>query len=297
MRVALVVASLGLASLPARADPVPVHVAAVRAAGRSGAAANAERIAVADAVAEVIRGVTTDVLSATDTRTRLDALNPSAAHCDGLECITSITLPLHARALVLVRVSRGRDGAARVEARYVNLRGEVIAERAEQDLAPTTAELIALARLAAGTLAEAIRAREPAPVDPPAPAPVDPPAAPVAAPPTAPPTAPRPAQARGRRNTAEVIAGVAAITLGVGAVTVGTVGLTGSERVSQTLSDDRLLVERPSDLNWVWVGAGAAAVGAGVFLLVDGLRPRRVPVAAAVTPIPSGAMLTASGRF
>lgn len=293
MRAALVVASLSLASLPARADPVPVHIASVRTAGRSGAAANAERIAVADAVAAVIRSVASDVLSATETRARIDALNPSAAHCDGLECITSITLPLHARALVLVRVSRGRDGAARVEARYVNLRGEVIAERAEQDLAPTTPELVALARLAAGTLAEAIRSHEAAP-------PAEPVAAPIVAPPAPAVVAPPPPvvpSVRTRRNTPEFIAGIASIALGAAAVTVGSVGLTGSERVSQTLSDDRLLIERPSDLNWVWVGVGAAAVGAGVFLVVDGLRPRRATATAAVTPIPGGAMLTAAGRF
>lgn len=294
MRLGPLALALGLLPTVALADPLPVHVAAAR--GRGAATANAERLQVADAIAAVLTETAPEVLSGTETRTRLEALNPSATQCDALDCLTTVTLPLHARALVMVRLTRTRENA-RIEVRLVNLRGEVIAERTEQDLAPTPAELTALARLAGGSIAEAVRAQQPLPppTPPAAPLPVVTPPPPVVAPPTPPPPAPRVVM---RRRMPMVIAGAGALVVGVTALSVGVAGLAGGERVTQTLSGDRVLVEGPSPLNWVWVGAGVAALGVGTWLLVDGMRPRPVGITSVgLAPLPQGAAFTAAGRF
>ena len=95
-----------------------------------------------------------------------------------------------------------------------------------------------------------------------------------------------------------VIAGAGALTVGVAALSVGIAGLAGGERVAQTLSDDRVLIEGPSPLNWVWVGAGVAALGVGTWLVVDGMRLRPVGITSVgVAPLPQGAAFTAAGRF
>jgi hypothetical protein len=294
MRLGPLALALGLLPSVALADPLPVHVAAPR--GRGAATTNGERLQVADAIAAVLTESAPEVLSGTETRTRLEALNPSATQCDALDCLTSVTLPLHARALVMVRLTRTRE-TARIEVRLVNLRGEVIAERTEQDLAPTSAELTALARLAGGSLAEAVRAQQPlAPTPaptPPAPTPAEVAPLPVVAPPTRvdPPVVMR-------RRTPMVIAGVGALVVGVAALSVGVAGLAGGERVTQALSDDRVLVEGPSPLNWVWVGAGVAAMGVGTWLVVDGMRLRPVGITSVgLVPLPQGAAFTAAGRF
>lgn len=288
--------ALALALLPvcAVADPIPVHVAALRGNGRPIAATNAERLAVADAVAEVLGQGAREVLSGRETRARIEGLNPSSVACDALDCITGITLPLHARALALVRLSRQRDGVARIEVRLVNLRGEVIAERAEQELAPTQPELIALARLATAPIAEALQR-----FDAPPPTAQPPAAVTVAPPPAASPAeAPRPVpRTTARRNLGEVIVGAAALALGAGAFTVGVVGLTGAERVTRDLGENRVEVEQPSALNWAWVGAGALGLGVGVFLVVDGMRARSAPASAALVPVQGGALAVAAGRF
>lgn len=96
----------------------------------------------------------------------------------------------------------------------------------------------------------------------------------------------------------EVWTGVGVIALGVGAITGGAVGLATDERVTQNLSEERVLVERPSGLNWIWVGVGALAAGAGTFLIIDGMRPRPATIhGAAVMPVSGGAMLSAGGSF
>ncbi|MFO0625719.1 MAG: hypothetical protein U0325_08900 [Polyangiales bacterium] len=297
MRLGPLALALGLLPSLALADPLPVHIAALR--GRGAASANAERLQVADAIAAVLAESTPEVLSGTETRTRLEALNPSGMHCEALDCLTTVTLPLHARALVMVRLTRTRENA-RIEVRVVNLRGEVIAERTEQDLAPTAAELTALARLAGGSIAEAVRAQPtvaPAntaatPATPPSPTPAAPPPEVVSPAPRMPPPVVL------RRRMPLVIAGAGAIAVGAAALSVGVAGLAGGERVTQTLSGDRVLVEGPSPLNWVWVGGGVAALGVGTWLLVDGLRLRPVGITAAgLVPLPDGAVVTAAGRF
>jgi hypothetical protein len=293
MRLGPLALALGVLPSLALADPLPVHVAALR--GRGAATANAERLQVADAIAAVLAEGAPEVLSGAETRTRLEALNPSALHCDALDCLTTVTLPLHARALVMVRLTRTRE-TARIEVRLVNLRGEVIAERTEQDLAPTLAELTALARLAGGSIAEAVRAQQPIAPTPPAPAPT--PAVVTPAPAVTSPRVRVDAPVVLRRRMPLVIAGAGALAVGVAAVSVGVAGLAGGERVTQTLSDDRVLVEGPSPLNWVWVGAGVAALGVGTWLFVDGMRPRPVGITAAgLVPLPQGAAFTAAGRF
>jgi hypothetical protein len=292
MRPAPLALALALAAAAVSADPIPVHIAAPRGVNRAPAPSAAERLSVADAVADALRGERREVLSGAETRSRIEALNPSAVTCDALDCITAITLPLHARALVMVRETRQRDGTTRIEVRLVNLRGEVIAERAEQEIAPSTAEAVALARLAASSVVDAMqRFDTPAPTPEPAPAPA-------AAAPTPAPVEARAPAVVSRRRYGEVGAGVAALVFGAGAVAVGAVGLAGGERVVQDLGADRVLVERGSALNWVWLGAGAAALGVGVFLVVDGLRERPLAVsAAAIVPIPGGAAATIAGRF
>lgn len=293
MRLAPLALALALPIAPLRsfADPIPVHVAAPRSGARGAGASNAERLAVADAVAQALGAVAREVLSATETRARIEGLNPSAVTCDALDCITAITLPLHARALVLVRETRQRDGARRVEVRLVNLRGEVIAERAEQDIATTTAEVAALARLAAAPIAEAIQRLD-----------APPPAAPVVAETPAPqaaPVTPRAAPTRPpqSRRLGETLAGAAAIAVGAGAFAGGVVLLAMGERVTRDLGENRVEVERPTSLNWVWAGLGAVSMGVGVFLLVDGMRLRPARASAALVPTPGGAMAVASGRF
>lgn len=292
MRLGPLALTLGLLPSVALADPLPVHVAAQR--GRGAATANAERLQVADAIAAVLGEAAPEVLSGTETRTRLEALNPSATQCDALDCLTTVTLPLHARALVMVRLTRTRE-SARIEVRLVNLRGEVITERTEQDLAPTAAELTALARLAGGSIAEAVRAQQPLPPTPPPPAPT--PAVEIPAPVVAPPPRVDPTVVM-RRRMPMVIAGTGALVVGVAALSVGVAGLAGGERVAQTLSDDRVLVEGPSPLNWVWVGAGVAALGVGTWLVVDGMRLRPAGITTVgLVPLPQGAAFTAAGSF
>lgn len=293
MRRAPLALALALLPLRANADPIPVHIAAPRASSRGVNPSSAERLAVADAVAQALSAGAREVLSASETRARIEGLNPSAATCDALDCITAITLPLHARALVLVRESRQREGQTRVEVRLVNLRGEVLAERAEQDIAPSTAEAVALARLAAAPIAEAL-ARLDAPSPPvvtAAPAAIETPA-----PQAVVRVTPVPVTVT-RRRVGEVIGGVGALVAGAAALSVGIAGLAAGERVTRDLGEQRVEVEQPSALNWAWVGGGAAALGLGVFLVVDGMRARPVTTSAAVVPTQGGAMAVATGRF
>lgn len=327
---ALTVASV-LASRTALTDPLPVHTATTRIAHTSLQAQ--ERLALADEVARVLSasGIP-DVFTATDTRNRLQEINPSGLWCDSASCATGVSNPIRGRALILVTQSRTR-GRVAIEIQYINLRGEPVQTVSRDEPIGSWNEAIAIARQATEQLItrlpddarhpavgpdpHVVTAPDPRVVTAPDPHVVtapDPHHDGVVAPPALP-------EVRYVRRPWEIGVGAGAIAGGLALAVIGSYNIAtngsvtpvagnreeyrcaagGSTTSNRGREDCSVGVVSP-----VLLGVGIVAIGGGIFLLIDGLRRRPEVVPAAPprpalrvggAPLAQGGIFTLSGSF
>lgn len=156
MRTTLPVISLLVAGAAAQADPLPVHTA-TRGIGHTNLGVD-ERVELADAIAQVFESSFPDgnVLSATDTRTRVNLLDQNALACDQPRCAPTITNPLHGIGLVLVQQSR-THGRVHIEVSAINLRGEVVARDMRDEAISNWNEAVTLAHVMAQSFVPELR--------------------------------------------------------------------------------------------------------------------------------------------
>lgn len=293
MRAAFLATMLTLPAVAA-ADPLVVHTATPP---NGQGITTAQRVGLADAVAEVLAAGQPEVLRASETHARVETLAPASLACDAADCAASVATALHARGVVLVSVARDRRRQVTLTLRWIDEHGAVGNEQRAQEVCAEWDDAIALARVSARALLAAMRA--PAPAAPTAPLALATPvvAAPLAAP--LPPTAPPRTQRVSRRRVWEAALGGALIAgggamLGIGAVAVAQDGeatsrvvANGSEVYTATGRDTALLI------------AGGVVAAGGIFLLVDGLRARsvEVPVTPQAMAIPGGAWVGVGGAL
>jgi hypothetical protein len=294
-------------------DPLPVHTATTRLSATN--LQPADRLALADAVAQVfVEAGFRDVISATETRNRLQDVGPVGLSCDAAECAQNVWNPLHARGLILVRQQRTRTRVT-FTLQYLNLRGEVIAEEQRDEPITSWAEAIAFARAAATALALRLPAEYRGP--PVLPVLPDAGAAPTVSVPDA--GAPPPPETQVvvvrevpverpvepptvyTRRPWEIglggglVAGGLALT-GVGLYNLGVHGTEVSDAGSRTIEQRCALGASVSNtaqgtqcegigvVTPLLLGVGIASLGAGIFLLIDGLRLRPELAPAAPSP-------------
>jgi len=285
-------ALLWLCPLAASADPLVVHTATPRGDRPIPAA---DRLRVADAVAEVLATGQPEVLRASDTHARVETLSPAGLTCDAAECASALLTPLRARGLVLVSIARGRHRELSLALRWLDAQGVVRGEQRAQEVVANWDDAVAMARVAARTLLSEI----PPVAAPAAPTPiVEPtPARAVTAPP--PPVAPPRPQWVTRRRPIEALLGGVLAAGGATALTIGLVAVAQDGAQAAVLDNGREEVYTATARDTVLVAAGAVAIAGGVFLLVDGLRARRAPVAITVSgrPYADGAWVGLGGRL
>ncbi len=285
-------ALLWLCPLAASADPLVVHTATPRG---DRPIPTADRLRLADAVAEVLATGQPEVLRASDTHARVETLSPAGLTCDAAECASALLTPLRARGVVLVSIARGRHRELSLALRWLDAQGVVRGEQRAQEVVANWDDAVAMARVAARTLLSEI----PPVAAPAAPTPIveSTPAPAVTAPP--PPVAPpRPRWVTRRRPIEAILGGVLAAG-GATALTIGLVAVAQDGAQSAVLDNGREEVYTATARDAVLVAAGAAAIAGGVFLLVDGLRARRAPVAITVSgrPYADGAWVGLGGRL
>ena len=274
MKRPVLAAILWLCPLAATADPLVVHTATPRS---DHGITSADRLRLADAVAEVLATAQPDVLRASEAHTRVETLIPAGLACDAAECASTLLTPLHARGVVVVSLARGHHRQVSLSLRWLDAQGVVRGEQHAQEVVASWDDAIAMARVSARSLlAEipAVAAPAPPTASPPILEPTPPPT--VEAPPHIVP--PRREWVTTRRPAEALLGGV----LFAGGVTALSIGLTAiaqdGQRVGE-LTNGREEVYTATTRDTVLVAAGAAAVAGGIFLLVDGLRPRRSAVA------------------
>ncbi|TAK26562.1 MAG: hypothetical protein EPO40_20945 [Myxococcaceae bacterium] len=288
-------AILSLCPLAASADPLVVHTATPRSDRGISAA---DRLRLGDAVAEVLATGQPEVLRASDTHARVETLSPAGLACDAAECASALLTPLHARGVVVVSVARGRHRQVSLTLRWLDAQGVVRGEQRAQEVVAGWDDAIAMARVSARTLLSEIP-----PVAPAAPAPtpapiVEPtPAASAALPP--PVIAPPRTRWVTTRRPIEAALGGALLAGGATALTIGLVAIAQDGQQVTQLPNGREEVYDATTRDTVLVVAGAAAVAGGVFLLIDGLRPRRSQVALTwmARPLGDGAWVGLGGRL
>jgi hypothetical protein len=290
MRPALVAMMLVVVPVAAAADPLVVHTA-TPPNGRG--ITSAQRVTLADAVAEVLASGQPEVLRASETHARVETLTPAALTCDAPDCASSLVTTLHARGVVLVALARSRNQVT-LTLRWIDAQGAVRNEQRAEEIVAGWDDAIALARVSARALLAAMPAAPPMPtptVLPPAPVP-----AVVARP--APPSMPATRTVVTRRPV-EAIIGGALVAGGAVALTIGSIAMAqdGGDTGATVPNGTEVYVATARDT--VLVIAGAAAVAGGVFLLVDGLRARRTEERLSVRtfPISGGAWVGIGGAF
>lgn len=292
MKLPALAALLWLCPLAASADPLVVHTATPRGDRPIPAA---DRLRLADAVAEVLATGQPEVLRASDTRARVETLSPAGLTCDAAECASALLTPLRARGVVLVSIARGRHREVSLALRWLDARGVVRGEQRAQEVVANWDDAVAMARVAARTLLSEIppvaAPAAPTPIVEPTPAPA------VTAPP--PPVAPPRPQWVTRRRPIEAILGGVLAAGGATALTIGLLAVAQDGAQSAVLDNGREEVYTATARDTVLVAAGAVAIAGGVFLLVDGLRARRAPVAITVSgrPYADGAWVGLGGRL
>lgn len=264
------------------ADPLPVHTATQLRPRDLRDISAEQRLQAADAVAEALRAVAPEALSAQETRTRVQTLVPDGLACDAPACAATLATPLNARAVALVRLAAPRRGRVRVWVGLVDRQGTVTAQQEAEEAVAAWPEAVALAREAARPLVEALRAAAPPPT--PAVTPMPTVVTPAVTPPPAvvtPPVAPTVTY----RRPVEAAAGAGLVAVGITLATTGLVSVLRDGSVAEPLPNnvDRVYVAGTRD--FVLLGLGAAAAVTGVVLLVDGLRLRsRTAPSAGLTP-------------
>ncbi|MDP3220522.1 MAG: hypothetical protein Q8S73_40895, partial [Deltaproteobacteria bacterium] len=153
-------ALLWLCPLAASADPLVVHTATPRGDRPIPAA---DRLRLADAVAEVLATGQPEVLRASDTHARVETLSPAGLTCDAAECASALLTPLRARGVVLVSIARGRHREVSLALRWLDAQGVVRGEQRAQEVVANWDDAVAMARVAARALLSEIP-----PVAPPA---------------------------------------------------------------------------------------------------------------------------------
>lgn len=288
-------AILSLCPLAASADPLVVHTATPRSDRGISAA---DRLRLGDAVAEVLATGQPEVLRASDTHARVETLSPAGLACDAAECASALLTPLHARGVVVVSVARGRHRQVSLTLRWLDAQGVVRGEQRAQEVVAGWDDAIAMARVSARTLLSEIP-----PVAPAAPAPTP---APIVEPtPAASAALPAPVIAPPRtrwvttRRPVEAALGGALLAGGATALTIGLVAIARDGQQVTELQNGREEVYNATTRDTVLVAAGAVAVAGGVFLLIDGLRPRRSQVALTwmARPLGDGAWVGLGGRL
>jgi hypothetical protein len=295
----------------AAADPLPVHTATTRLSQTN--LQPVDRLALADAVSTVfVEAGFRDVVPATETRNRLQDVGPVGLSCDAPECAQTVWNPLHARGLVLVHQSRTRT-RVQFDIQYLNLRGEVLAHESRDEAITSWNEAIAYARAAATTLAIGLPAElrgGPSPGDagvPPPDAAVPPGDAGVPAadggnqiivvrdPPIVPVV-----QYNRRLWEVGVGAGLVAgglVLSGISLYNLGVHGTEVSDGATRTIEQRCALgasvqntaqgtvCEGIGPVTPILLGVGIAALGGGIFMIIDGLRMRPEVV---TNPTPNG---------
>ena len=289
-------AFLWLSPLAASADPLVVHTATPRSDRGISAA---DRLRLADAVAEVLSTGQPEVLRASDAHARVETLSPAGLTCDAAECASALLTPLHARGVVLVSVARGHHRQVSLTLRWLDAQGVVRGEQRAQEVVAGWDDAIAMARVSARTLLSEIPAvAAPVAVTPPTPI-VEPELAPR---PTVAPTViapPRTGWVTTRRPI-EAALGGALIAGGAAALTIGLIAVAQDGHVAVgDLPNGREEVYTATTRDTVLVAAGAVAVAGGVFLLIDGLRPRRSQVTLSwqALPLTGGAWMGLGGTL
>jgi hypothetical protein len=286
-------AILWLCPLAASADPLVVHTATPR--NDRGITA-ADRLRLGDAVAEVLSTGQPEVLRASDVHARVETLSPAGLACDAAECASALLTPLHARGVVLVSVARGHHRQVALTLRWLDAQGVVRGEQRAQEVVAGWDDAIAMARVSARTLLSEIPpvaaltpAAPPAPIVEPAPAPRAAVAPAVIAPPRT--------QWVTTRRPIEAALGGALIAGGAAALTIGLIAIAQDGQSVGDLPNGREEVYTATTRDTVLVAAGAVAVAGGVFLLIDGLRPRRSQVALSwqAVPLSGGAWVGLGG--
>lgn len=280
--------------LAASADPLVVHTATARG-DRSIAAA--DRLRLADAVAEVLATAQPEVLRASDTHARVETLSPAGLGCDAAECASALLTPLHARGVVLVSMARGHRHQVSLTLRWLDAQGSVRDEQRAQEVCGSWDDAVAMARVSARALLAHIPAVAPVAVEPV----VTPVAAPVVAPPVvAPPTiAPPRVEWQVTRRPVEAAIGGAVLAGGVAMLTIGLVAVAQDGQQAADLGNGREEVYTAGTRDTVLSIVGGAAVVGGAFLLIDGLRARRTQstVSVAARPYGDGAWVGIGGRL
>jgi len=289
----------------ASADPLPVHTATTRLSQTN--LQTVDRLALADAVSTVfVEAGFRELVPATETRNRLQDVGPVGLSCDAPECAQTVWNPLHARGLILIHQERSRT-RVNFTIRYLNLRGETLAEESRDEAITSWEEAIAYARAAATRLALSPQlAGERGPTEVDAGPTVDAAVSPVDA---AVPQGdagvpiivrdvvePPPVYTR-RMWEVGVGAGLVASGLALGALSLYNLGVHGtdvSDPNSHTIEQRCALgasvqntaqgtqCEGIGAVTPILLGVGIAALGAGVFMIIDGLRLR--PEIAASAP-------------
>jgi hypothetical protein len=315
-----VAASLGIFALTlssaALGDPLPVHTATTRVATTS--LQPADRIELADAVAGVFSAASVpEVLTASETRNRLQEINPVGVSCDAANCASAVFGPVRARALVLVRQNR-TSGRVSLNIEYINLRGEVVLHEDRNEAIAQWSDAIAIARIAATRLVQRLRAddrtaitlipptRATGPVTNPVTGPVtgpvtNPVTGPVTGPVTNPVTGSGPTQppvvtvpdVRYERRPWEIGLGAGLIAGGAVLAGFGIANLAANNSVTESAADHTVTTRCAAGASYannvcdgvgavtpIMLAAGAVALGGGVYMLIDGLRRRPVVVGA-----------------
>jgi len=283
------------------ADPLPVHTATQLRPRELRDISAAQRLQAADAVAAALGAVAPEVLSGEETRSRLQTLVPDALACDATACAASITTPLHARGLVLLRLELPRRGRVRVWVGLLGADGRVTVQQESEEAVAGWPEAVALARETARPLVDALRRAAPA---------ATPTAAPVPTPATPPPASAAPVVPAGPdlphtetyRRIPEAAIGAGLVAVGIGLASTGLVSVLRDGTVAESLANNVDSVYVAGARDYVLLGVGSAAAVAGVVLLVDGLRTRtRTTTPRAMTPgftvTAQGAAFTLGGQF
>ncbi len=309
-----VAASLGIFALTlssaALGDPLPVHTATTRVATTS--LQPADRIELADAVAQVFSAANVpDVLTASETRNRLQEINPVGVSCDAASCASAVFHPVRARALILVHQNR-TAGRVNLNIEYINLRGEVVMNEPRNEAISQWSDAVAVARIAATRLLQRLRDDERTAVTlvPPTRATgagtnpgTNPGTGPVTGPVTGPGTNPVTGPAvtpppvvmvpdvRYERRPWEIGVGAGLIAGGAVLAGFGIANLAAHGTTTENAADHTVTTRCAAGASYandacdgigavtpIMVAAGAVALGGGVYMLIDGLRRRPVVV-------------------
>ncbi len=281
---------LSVVPVVAAADPLVVHTA-TPPNGRG--VTTAQRVTLADAVAEVIASGQPEVVRASETHARVETLTPAALTCDAADCASSLLTTLHARGVVLVSIARARNQVT-LTLRWIDAQGAVRNEQRAEEVVAGWDDAIALARVSARALLAAMPAAPPMPT----PTVLPPTQTPAVVAPVVPPPAPATREVVTRRPV-EAIVGGALVAGGAVALTIGSIAMAqdGTATGATVQNGNEVYVATTRDT--VLVIAGAAAVAGGVFLLVDGLRARRTQERLSVRTLPlsGGGWVGVGGTF